>query len=399
MSRKNIVIGVTGGIAAYKAVDVVSRLKKKDYNVNVIMTKSAQEFVSPLTFQSLSQNYVITHMFSEPKTWDVEHISLAQKADLFMIVPATANIIGKIANGIADDMLSTTVMATKAPILLAPAMNTNMLNNDIVQENIKKLKKIGYKFIQPEEGRLACGDFGKGKLPDPETIVKEAEKCLNYEQDLVGKKILVTAGPTREPIDPVRYITNYSSGKMGYAIASSAVKRGAEVILVSGPTNLSKPWGVNFIDVVTTNEMFEAVTKNFPWADITIKAAAVADYRPANIAQKKIKKDEGGLSIHLERNPDILKHLGSNKNKKQVLIGFAAETNELISNATQKINNKNLDFIVANDVTKEGAGFDGDTNIATIIDKYGNTKQYEKMSKMELADIILSKANDISILE
>ncbi len=399
MRKKNIVIGITGGIAAYKAVDVVSRLKKKDYNINVIMTESAKKFVEPLTFQSLSQNHVVTGMFDEPKSWDVEHISLAQKADLFIIVPATANIIGKIANGIADDMLTTTVMATRAPVLIAPAMNTNMLTNSIVQENIKKLEKNGYIFIQPEEGRLACGDFGVGKLSESETIVRDAEKLLNCKQDLVGKRILVTAGPTREPIDPVRYITNYSSGKMGYSIAASAVQRGAEVILISGPTNLEKPWGVKCIDVITTNDMYESVMEYFEWADITIKAAAVADYRPETIEQNKIKKSEENMFIQLKKNPDILKTLGSKKDRSKILIGFAAETEDLITNASKKINNKNLDFIVANDVTKEGAGFDSSTNIATIIDKHGNIKHYEKMSKLQLADIILSKAKDMIVLE
>ena len=395
MQKKNIVIGVAGGIAAYKAVDVVSRLKKKGYNINVIMTESARKFVEPLTFQSISQNYVVTGMFDEPKSWDVEHISLAQKADLFIIVPATANIIGKISNGIADDMLTTTVMATRAPVLIAPAMNTNMLMNPIVQENIKKLEKEGYQFIQPEEGRLACGDFGAGKLPEPEAIVRDAERLLNCKQDLVGKRILVTAGPTREPIDPVRYITNYSSGKMGYSIATTAAQRGAEVILISGPTNLEKPWGVRCIDVITTNDMYEAVMEHFEWADITIKAAAVADYRPETIEQNKIKKNEDKMFIQLKKNPDILKTLGTKKDRNKVLIGFAAETEDLIANASQKISNKNLDFIVANDVTKEGAGFDSNTNIATIIDKHGDMKHYDKMSKLELADVILSKAKDM----
>lgn len=395
MYKKNVVIGVTGGIAAYKAVDVVSRLKKNNYNVNVIMTKAAQKFVSPLTFQSISMNYVVTDMFEEPKTWEVEHIALAKKADLFVIVPATANIIGKIANGIADDMLSTTVMATRAPVLFAPAMNTNMLCNNIVQENIFKLKRVGYHFAEPSVGRLACGDFGMGKLADPEIIALEAEKLLNVANDLVGKKILITAGPTREPIDPVRYITNYSSGKMGYAVAEASAKRGAEVILISGPTALKRPLGVTVIDVITTNDMYEAVLQNYKWADIIIKAAAVSDYRPESIAQDKIKKLNEDMSIKLIKNPDILKELGKIKNKNQILIGFAAETQNLINNASMKMENKNLDFIVANDVTREGAGFDSDTNIATIIDKNENIRYFDKMSKFELANIIIDKAKQM----
>ncbi|MBS3994374.1 MAG: bifunctional phosphopantothenoylcysteine decarboxylase/phosphopantothenate--cysteine ligase CoaBC [Alkaliphilus sp.] len=395
MYKKSVVIGVTGGIAAYKAVDVVSRLKKNNYNVNVIMTKAAQKFVSPLTFQSISMNYVVTDMFEEAKTWEVEHIALAKKADLFVIVPATANIIGKIANGIADDMLSTTVMATRAPVLFAPAMNTNMFCNTIVQENIFKLKRVGYHFVEPSEGRLACGDFGMGKLADPEIIVLEAEKLLNVGNDLVGKKILITAGPTREPIDPVRYITNYSSGKMGYAVAEASAKRGAEVILISGPTALKRPLGVTVIDVITTNDMYEAVLQNYKWADIIIKAAAVSDYRPESIAQNKIKKLNEDMSIKLTKNPDILKELGKIKNKNQILIGFAAETQSLINNASVKMENKNLDFIVANDVTREGAGFDSDTNIVTIIDKNENIRHFDKMSKLELADIIIDKAKQM----
>ena len=395
MYKKNIVIGVTGGIAVYKAVDVVSKLTKKNYNVHVIMTKAAQKFVSPLTFQSISMNYVVSDMFNEPKNWEVEHIALAQKADLFIIVPATANIIGKIANGIADDMLSTTVMATNAPVLITPAMNTNMLCHPIVQENIMKLMNLGYHFVEPAEGRLACGDFGKGKLADPEVIVLEAERILNLENDLAGKRILVTAGPTREPIDPVRYLTNYSSGKMGYAVAEVSAKRGAEVILISGPTALKKPMGVTNIDVITTNDMYEAVLKNYEWADIIVKAAAVSDYRPESIANDKIKKLNEEMSIKLTKNPDILKELGTRKKKNQILIGFAAETQDLIKNARLKIENKNLDFIVANDVTKDGAGFDSDTNIAAIIDKNESIQYFDKMSKLELADIIITKAQQM----
>lgn len=394
-SGKNVVIGVTGGIAVYKVADIVSRLRKQCINVNVIMTKSAQEFVRPLTFQALSQNYVVTDMFDEPKTWDVEHISLAQKADIFLIAPATANVIGKIAGGIADDMLTTTVMATKAPVFIAPAMNTNMYENPIVQRNIETLRSLGYLFIEPTSGRLACGDFGKGKMAEPEVIVGELLKLLSTGRDLEGKKVLVTAGPTREAIDPVRFITNHSSGKMGYAIAERAAARGAEVLLVSGPTNLPTPKGVRRLDIQTTNEMYRMVMENYEDADIIIKSAAVADYRPETVSENKIKKSDTDFAIQLTRNPDILKKLGEIKRVGQVLVGFAAETQDIIENAKGKVDRKNLDFIVANDLTKEGAGFKGDTNIVTIIDKFGNIQHYEKMDKRDLADIILDKAKTI----
>ncbi|WIF94580.1 bifunctional phosphopantothenoylcysteine decarboxylase/phosphopantothenate--cysteine ligase CoaBC [Caminicella sporogenes] len=396
LKNKNVVVGVTGGIAVYKAVDVVSRLKKLSANVNVIMTKSAAKFVAPLTFQSISQNYVVTDMFAEPKTWDIEHISLAQKADLFLIVPATANIIGKIANGIADDMLSTTVMATKAPVLIAPAMNTNMYNNPIVQRNIDILKRLGYKFIEPVSGRLACGDYGKGKLAEPQDIVNEIINLFksDYSKDLEGRKIIVTAGPTQEPIDPVRYITNHSTGKMGYAIAKAAKNRGAEVLLISGPTNLSAPDGVEIINVVTANEMYEAVLNNLKDADIVIKSAAVADYRPKNKSDVKIKKSDDDLNIELTRNPDILYEIGKIKGNR-ILVGFAAETNDVLNNALKKIKKKNLDLIVANDITQKGAGFKSETNIVTIIDKNGNYKSLKKMTKEEVADVILDKVVDM----
>jgi phosphopantothenoylcysteine decarboxylase/phosphopantothenate--cysteine ligase len=392
---KNIIIGVTGGIAVYKVADVVSQLKKHHYNIHVIMTESAQKFVHPLTFQSLSQNYVVMNMFDEPKTWEIQHISLAQKADVFLIAPATANIIGKIANGIADDMLTTTVMATKAPVLIAPAMNTNMYNNPIVQENVQKLKKIGYQFIEPSVGRLACGDFGKGKLASPNEIVDHVLKLMPVKKDLTGKKFLITAGPTREPMDPVRYITNHSSGKMGYAVATIAAERGAEVLLISGPTDLEKPQGIRCMDVTTTHEMYKAVMENFEWADAIVKAAAVADYRPSLVAQNKIKKSDEDWIIHLTRNPDILKELGRLKKKGQILVGFAAETENLLNNAKHKVQNKNLDFIVANDLTKEGAGFKSNTNIATIIDRNGQVEHYDKMSKFDLAQMILDKIKSL----
>ena len=396
LSDKNIVIGVSGGIAVYKALDVISRLKKLGANINVIMTKAAAQFVNPLSFQSLSQNYVVTDMFAEPKTWDVEHISLAQKADLFVIAPATANIIGKMTWGIADDMLSTTVMATKAPVLIAPAMNTNMYTNPVVQRNIEMLKDLGYNFVAPASGRLACGDYGVGKLASPEDIV-EAIKSFFQEpsvKTLMDKKVLITAGPTQEPIDPVRYITNHSSGKMGYSIAKAARERGADVTLVSGPTNLEKPAGVNVIDIVTAKDMHREVLEHFKDSDVIIKAAAVADYKPKEISDNKIKKSDSDLSIELTRNPDILLELGKMKNDK-ILVGFAAETRDLLENAKSKIDRKNLDFIVANNITQDGAGFKGDTNIVSIIDSFGKIQKYDKMKKEEISNIILDKIYDL----
>lgn len=391
LKNKTIVLGVSGGIAAYKACDVVSKLKKLGANVHVIMTKSSVEFVSPLTFQSLSQNYVVSDMFEEPRTWEVEHISLAKKADLFLIVPATANVIGKIANGISDDMLTTTVMATRAPVLIAPAMNTNMYENPIVQRNIENLKGLGYRFIEPDSGRLACGDTGKGKLSTPEVIVDEVVSLLTKNQDLKGKNIIITAGPTLEKIDPVRYLTNRSSGKMGYAIAGEAVKRGANVTLVSGPTKLNPPQNLKkFIQIESAQEMYEAVVSNLEENQVIIKSAAVADYKPKDYSDKKIKKSDDDLVIRLDRNKDIAYEIGKLK-ENRILVGFAAETNDLIENAKGKIKRKNLDFIVANDLTQEGAGFGVDTNIIKTIDAQGNITEYPKMKKEEVANVILDK--------
>lgn len=395
LKDKTVVIGVSGGIAVYKTLDVVSRLRKLGVNVNVIMTKSATEFVTPLSFQSLSQNYVVCDMFEDPKTWDVEHISLAKRADVFLIAPATANVIGKIANGIADDMLTTTVMATKAKVLIAPAMNTNMYQNPILQRNINTLKELGYNFVEPESGRLACGDTGKGKLASQETIVDEVVKLLSKDQDLKGKSIIVTAGPTVESIDPMRYITNRSTGKMGYSIAKEAIERGADVTLITGPTNLTPPQNLKkLIKIESANDMYEAVLENLDENDVVIKSAAVADYKPKNYSNKKIKKSDDDLVIELDRNKDIAQEIGKIKNNK-ILVGFAAETNDLIENASLKIKKKNLDFIVANDLTKEGAGFGVDTNIVKIIDKEGNITEYPKMKKEEVANIILDKIKEL----
>lgn len=393
MSKKNVVVGVTGGVAVYKALDVISRLKKKDINVDVIMTKSACEFVTPLSFQSLSQNSVIKNMFDEPKVFEIQHISLAKKADVLVVVPATANIIGKVANGIADDMLSTTIMATNAKVIFAPAMNTNMYNNPIVKENIKKLKSYGYEFINPSSGRLACGDVGDGKLADTEEIAEMILSHLHEPKDLVGKKVLVTAGPTRANIDPVRFLTNRSTGKMGYAIAEEARDRGAEVVLVSGPTSIKAPLGVKIIKVETNEEMLNAVKAEFDTSDIVVKSAAVSDYKPKTYSDKKIKKGPGNLNIELEKDNDILKELGTLK-KHQILVGFAAESNDVIENAHIKLKKKNLDYIVANNITESNAGFGSDTNRVTIINRDGKEISLDNMSKRlvghELFNMILN---------
>lgn len=394
LSNKNVVLGVCGGIAAYKACELTSRLKKLNANIDVIMTKSAAEFVTQLTFQSLSLNQVITDMFEKPKYFEIEHISLAKKADIIVIAPATANVIGKLASGIADDMLTTTVMASKAIKLIAPAMNTNMYENIIVQRNIETLKQLGYYFMEPGEGRLACGDIGKGKMAEPELIEDKVKELLIKQQDLEGKTVLVTAGPTREALDPVRFITNHSTGKMGFAIAERAVARGATVYLVSGPSDLSTPFGVQRYDIESALEMHDVVMKLMEKADIIIKSAAVADYRMAEISTEKIKKSEDDLVIKLQKNPDILYELGKVKGNR-VLIGFAMETQNLIENAKAKVLKKNLDFIVANNLKTEGAGFAADTNVVKIIDKSGKVEDIPLMKKSDLADIILDKAINV----
>lgn len=395
MDKKQcVVIGVTGGIAVYKALDVISALRKKDIDVRVIMTKSATEFVNPITFQAMSQNMVTTNMFEEPKAWEIQHISLAKRADVFLVAPATANIIGKVANGIADDMLSTTIMATKAKVVFAPAMNTNMYTNPIVQENIAKLKRLGYEFIEPASGRLACGDEGQGKLAPVDTIVEATTSLLYNKKDLVGKNVVVTAGPTRADIDPVRFISNRSTGKMGYAIAQEARDRGANVTLISGPTNEKAPYGIEVVNITTNAEMREAILSIYNNADIVIKSAAVADYKPKEYSTQKIKKGEGSLEIELVRDNDILMELGLNK-KEQVLVGFAAESQNLIENAKKKISKKNLDYIVANDITSKDTGFGSSDNRVIIIDKDGNEYPLDKMSKRDVArnlfDFIMEK--------
>lgn len=398
LSNKTIIVGVTGGIAAYKACDVVSKLKKLNANIHVIMTESACEFVQPMTFQTLSNNFVINDMFKEPKTWEVEHIELAKEADAFLIVPATANFIGKLAAGIADDMLTTTVMATRAPVIIAPAMNTNMYTNRIVQANMDKLGDLGYRFIDPASGRLACGDIGAGKLADVDDIlafIVDFFEKGSEAKDLAGRKIMISAGPTIEAIDPVRYITNRSSGKMGYAIAKRAVARGAQVTLVSGKTDLEVPEGLaKFISIESADDLYENLVGEFDSNDVVIQSAAVADYKPKSYSDKKIKKKDSDLRIDLCRNKDIAQELGKIKGNK-VLVGFAAETNDVLKNAAKKIKKKNLDFIVANDLTMQGAGFSTETNIVKIIEADGRIKEYPKLLKSEVGDIILDKVRDI----
>jgi phosphopantothenoylcysteine decarboxylase/phosphopantothenate--cysteine ligase len=381
-----VVLGVSGGIAGYKAVELVRLLVKTGYQVQVIMTRGAMEFVTPLTFQTLSGKPVASETFNLTQESEIGHINLADSADLFVIAPATANVIGKIANGIADDLLTTVVMATQAPILIAPAMNIHMYENPILQENLRKLRRFAYHIMEPAEGFLACGYEGKGRLPEPEAILAEIQRLLS-KKDLTGEKFLITAGPNREPIDPVRYISNRSSGKMGYALARAALRRGAEVVLVSGPTALEPPGGARFISVTTAAAMQDAVLKEFAHCTTVVMAAAVTDYRPVAVAEQKIKRGREPMELRLEPNPDILASLGQKRDGK-ILIGFAAETDNLAANAEKKLRKKNLDMIVANNVAESGSGFDGDTNIATIIDRTGAKRSLPLMSKDELADRI-----------
>lgn len=393
LSGKCVVVGVTGGIAAYKTCEVVSRLKKLHADVRVIMTKNATEFVSPLTFQSLSHNPVSVDTFANIQTWEIEHIALAQRADVFVIAPATANIIGKLACGIADDMLSTTVMATHAPVLIAPAMNTAMLENAATQQNMRTLSERGMRFIAPGTGMLACGTSGAGRMSEPSQIVDEIVRTLRPREDFAGLSVVVTAGPTAEPLDPVRYITNRSSGKMGYAIAEAAHARGAHVTLISGPTAIQPPKGVDFVRIGTTQELYDAVLGHAD-ADVVIQAAAPADYRAREISPTKIKRTGDSLMIELVPNPDIAAALGARKHPGQTLVGFAAETNNVIENAQGKLKRKSLDLIVANDVTRAGAGFDVDTNIVTLVDGEG-MKELPMMTKREVADGILDRVAEL----
>ena len=396
LSGKTIILGVSGGIAVYKAVELLRLLSKAGAEVHVVMTKAATEFVTPLTFQTLSHNPVHTELFNLIQEQEIGHISLADRADLFLIAPATANIIGKVAGGIADDLLTTTIMATKAPVLFAPAMNVNMYQNPLYQENEAKLRRHGYRFVDAECGSLACGWEGGGRLASPERIFDEA-CCLLSANDLSGETILITAGPTREELDPVRYISNHSSGKMGYAIARAARHRGARVLLVSGPTCLQPPAGVELISVESARQMQQAVMERVGECTVVIKAAAVADYRPCVRHDNKLKKKDDQLCIELEKNPDILAELGQLA-KRPILIGFAAETADLQANASSKLAAKNLDMIVANDVSQEGAGFNVSTNIARFIFRSGETEFQGLMSKDTLADLILDRIKGIATI-
>lgn len=390
MNGKTVVLGITGSIAAYKMANIASALIKRGADVHVIMTEHATKFIHPITFETLTGHKCLTETFDRNFQFHVAHVSLAKQADVMLIAPASANVIGKMAHGIADDMLTTTVLACKAPVLVAPAMNTNMLSNSIVQENIHFLAQHGMTIIEPDAGRLACGDTGSGKLAKEEVLIAHIEKALVTNKDLEGKKVLVTAGPTQEAIDPVRYITNHSSGKMGYAIAKAAANRGAQVTLVSGKTCLETPLGVERINVVSAKDMYEAVTKCAAEQDIIVKAAAVADYRPILVQTQKIKKSEASMALELEKTDDILQQIGSAKPEGQFICGFAMETEQLLERAEEKRKRKNLDMIVANSIAQEGAGFQEDTNIVTILTEQGQ-KPVAKMSKDAIANIILDE--------
>ena len=395
LTGKEIVLGVTGGIAAYKSAEIVSRLRHSGANVHVIMTRNATEFIAPLTFQTLSANQVVTDTFEAPEYWNVEHVALAKLADIFVVAPATANILAKMASGIADDMLSTTLLATKAQILVAPAMNTGMWTAPATQNNVKVLKERGVRMIGPESGMLACGDEGAGRMSEPETIVGEICRILSRKQDYAGKKVLITAGATRERLDPVRFITNDSSGKMGFAIAEAARDRGAEVTVIRGSVTAEIPAGIRMIRIESARELYDAMMQKAPEQDVIIQAAAVSDYRPAEQKDRKIKKESGSdLTLILTENPDIAKAVGEQKKPGQTLVGIAAETDNLLKNAKSKLGKKKLDLIVANDVTKPGAGFNVDTNLAVLITSDGSTEE-PLQTKRQLAERILDKVLEI----
>ena len=389
LKGKNVVLAVTGSIAAYKIANLASMLKKKECNVTVLMTKNATNFINPITFETLTGNKCLIDTFDRNFQYNVEHVSLAKQTDVVMIAPASANVIGKLANGIADDMLTTTVMACECKKIISPAMNTHMFHNPIVQDNLKKLAHYGYEVIQPDNGYLACGDIGDGKMPSEQVLFEAIEREAAFEKDLTGKHILVTAGPTMERLDPVRFLSNHSTGKMGYAIAKHCMLRGAEVTLVTGKTSLTPPPYVNVVPIESAREMFDAVTSRFDDQDIVIKAAAVADYRPATVADEKIKKKDNDLSIALERTDDILKTLGERKRDNQFLCGFSMETENMLENSKAKLEKKNLDMIVANNVKQAGAGFGTDTNIVTLITK-DNVVELPVMSKDEVAEQLIN---------
>lgn len=391
LKGKTVVLGVTGSIAAYKIANLASALVKLHADVNVIMTKNATNFITPITFETLTGNKCLIDTFDRNFQFNVEHVALAKRADIFMVAPASANVIGKIAHGIADDMLTTTIMASKCPKLISPAMNTNMFENPILQDNLKILEKYGYEIINPASGYLACGDTGAGKMPEPETLLKYILRTIAREKDMAGKKVLITAGPTQEKIDPVRYITNHSTGKMGYALAENAMRRGAEVTLVTGPTAIEPPMFVNVVPVISAEDMAGEVIARAPEQDIIIKAAAVADYRPVNPSDEKIKKkDDEESVITLERTQDILKYLGGHKRAEQFICGFSMETENMLENSRAKLTKKNVDMIVANNLKVKGAGFGTDTNVVTIITADG-CKELDIMSKVEVANAILDE--------
>ena len=390
LKGKTVVLGVTGSIAAYKIANLASALVKLHADVNVIMTKNATNFINPITFETLTGNKCLVDTFDRNFEFNVEHVALAKRADVFMVAPASANVIGKIAGGIADDMLTTTIMAAKCPKLISPAMNTNMFENPIVQDNLKKLENYGYEIISPASGYLACGDTGAGKMPEPETLLQYIIKTIAFEKDLLGKNVLVTAGPTQEKIDPVRYITNHSTGKMGYAIAENCMRRGAHVTLVSGPVAIEPPMFVEVVKVISAQEMADAVIERAAKQDIIIKSAAVADYRPVNPADEKIKKKDNEASvIELERTTDILSYLGSHKTDKQFICGFSMETENLLENSAQKLKKKNLDMIAANNLRTQGAGFGTETNVVTLICP-DDMIELPIMSKLAVAHEILN---------
>ena len=390
LQGKTVVLGVTGSIAAYKIANLASMLVKLHADVNVIMTENATNFINPITFETLTGNKCLVDTFDRNFQYNVEHVALAKRADIFVVAPASANVIGKIANGIADDMLTTTIMACKAPKLIAPAMNTNMFENPIIQDNIKKLKSYGMEIILPAVGYLACGDTGAGKLPSEEVILSYILRELHYKKDMAGRKVLVTAGPTREAVDPVRFISNHSTGKMGYSIARCAMERGAEVTLITGETSIPKPPFVKVVPVVSAQDMFEAVKEYYEEAEFIIKSAAVADYTPVETAEDKIKKSDEGMSISLKRTMDILKYIGENRKPHQVICGFAMETKDLIENAAKKLESKHVDMIVANNLKVKGAGFGTDTNVVTLIKK-DERKELPLLTKEEVAEKILDE--------
>ena len=390
LKGKTVILGVSGSIAAYKIANLSSMLVKQHANVHVIMTKNATNFINPITFETLTNNKCIVDTFDRNYEFNVEHVSLASKADCMMIAPASADIIAKLKCGIADDMLTTTALAMEGAMLVAPAMNTHMYEKKVTQDNIAALKEYGYEVIEPAEGHLACGDVGKGKMPEPEVLLEYIYKAILREKDMTGKKVLVTAGPTREAFDPVRFISNHSTGKMGYALAREAAARGAEVVLISGPVNIERIPYVQTVDIINARDMYEACVKYFPEADILIKAAAVADYRPKDISGEKIKKTDSNTNVELERTDDIIAHLGKTKKDNQFICGFSMETENMIENSLSKLNKKNIDMIVANNLKIKGAGFGTDTNVVTLITK-SSQKELEIMSKADVAHEILNE--------